>query len=110
MTPKLFALCNELAPVRRLTIATASLMITCSGHILLALADDESRQETLDNIPADHGEPTVLAVGDIVSRIRDAAFESVSSAQVQRMQDIGYPVVSAISSYSNCTYGTRLHM
>lgn len=138
LTLKLFALSSSLAPVRRLTIAAASLMKrlaqeikqschlviyysgkghivvqqdspsarifsvrlgaeaplmnTCSGHILLAFAGDDTRQDMLDSIPSHHAKPTVLAVDDIVSRIRDTGFESISSAQIQGVQDIGYPV------------------
>ena len=138
LTLKLFELANKLTPVRRLTLAAASvmkklareikqschvviyysgkghivvqqdspsarilsvrlgaeapLMNTCSGHILLAFSDDDSRQEMLDSIPPHHGKPSILAVDEIVSRVRDAGFESISSAQIQGVQDIGYPV------------------
>lgn len=72
--------------------AEASLSETCSGHVLLAFADDDERQEMLDSVPEYHHKPPKTMLKKIVDRIRTDGFECISSAQIQGVQDIGYPV------------------
>jgi DNA-binding IclR family transcriptional regulator len=72
--------------------AEAPLKDTCSGHVLLAFAEEVERQEMLDNIPEHHRRPSKKGLKEIVSRIRSNGFECIASAQIQGVQDIGYPV------------------
>ncbi len=72
--------------------AEAPLYDSCSGHILLAFADDTDREEMLQAIPSAHRQPSNLALKRIVERIRRDGFECNPSAQIHGVQDIGYPV------------------
>ena len=64
----------------------------CSGHILLAFTEDADRGEMLEAIPPSHRRPSKSALKKLVERIRADGFECVPSAQIQGVQDIGYPV------------------
>ncbi len=138
LTLKIFELSHHLAPVRRLTLASAPLMKrlsrkihqschlviyyagkghivvqqdspaerilsvrlgaeaslsdSCSGHVLLAFADKEEREEMLDSIPDYHRKPRQGALKKIITRIRSDGFECMASAQIQGVRDIGFPV------------------
>ncbi|MFC1796547.1 IclR family transcriptional regulator [Pseudomonadota bacterium] len=72
--------------------AEAPLSKTCSGHILLAFAEDAVRSEMQAAIPASHKKLTKAALRKIVERIREHGFECIPSEQIQGVQDIGYPV------------------
>ena len=72
--------------------AEAPLLDTCSGHVLLAFADDEQRAVMLEHIPDHQRQPAVGEVEKLVSRIRKRGYEQVKSAQVQGVQDVGYPI------------------
>ncbi|MGS2722634.1 IclR family transcriptional regulator [Porticoccus sp. GXU_MW_L64] len=72
--------------------AEASLVDTCSGHILLAYADDTQRQAMVANVPQGHKKPTKKLIKELVDRICEQGYESIKSAQAQGVEDIGYPV------------------
>ena len=72
--------------------AEAPLFDSCSGHILLAFAEDADRKEMLQAIPSEHRKPSKQALSKIVDRIRSDGFECNPSAQIHGVQDIGYPV------------------
>lgn len=72
--------------------AAAPLLDSCSGHILLAFVEDADRSEMLAAIPASHAKPKKAALRKFVERVRKDGFESIPSAQIQGVQDIGYPV------------------
>jgi DNA-binding IclR family transcriptional regulator len=72
--------------------AEAPLFDTCSGHILLAFAEDADLDEMLAAIPASHRQSSNSALQKLIKRIRADGFECVSSAQIQGVQDIGFPV------------------
>jgi len=72
--------------------AEAPLLDTCSGHVLLAFADDVERQRMLDKIPGSHRRPAEGEIDKLVRRVRKRGYEIVRSAQVRGVQDIGYPI------------------
>jgi len=72
--------------------AEAPLFDSCSGHILLAFAEAADRVEMLEAIPSSHRKPSAQALRRIVERIRADGSECIPSAQIQGVQDIGYPV------------------
>lgn len=72
--------------------AEAPLFDSCSGHVLLAYAEGAERDEMLGAIPPSHRKPSKSALKKIVERIRTDGFECIPSAQIQGVQDIGYPV------------------
>ena len=72
--------------------AEAPLFDSCSGHILLAFAEEGDRDEMLAAIPSSHRKPRKAELRKIIARIREDRFECIPSAQIQGVQDIGYPV------------------
>ncbi len=72
--------------------AEAPLIDTCSGHVLLAFVEEEERRVMLRSIPAHHRKPAKSALNEIIGRINKDGFELIASAQIQGVQDIGYPV------------------
>jgi DNA-binding IclR family transcriptional regulator len=72
--------------------AEAPLYDSCSGHILLAFAEDADREEMLEAVPSTHRKPSAQALSRIVERVRSDGSESIPSAQIHGVQDIGYPV------------------
>jgi len=72
--------------------AEAPLFDSCSGHILLAFAEDSDREEMLEAISSAHRKPSTQALRKIIERVRADGSECVPSAQIQGVQDIGYPV------------------
>ncbi len=72
--------------------AIAPLLETCSGRILLAYADDESRATMLSKIPGLQDRPDTGEIHRMATRIRDQGREIVPSAQVHGVTDIAFPV------------------
>lgn len=72
--------------------AEAPLMDSCSGHILLAYSGDESRDAMINKIPSHQKKPRSKELARLVRRIRKQGNEIMKSAQVQGVEDIGYPV------------------
>lgn len=73
--------------------AEAPLMDTCSGHVLLAFSSPEDRAAMIDEIPKGHRRPSKAALKKIVDRISADGYESIASAQIQGVQDVGFPVI-----------------
>lgn len=72
--------------------AEAPLIDTCSGHVLLAYADEFEREDMLNKIPSTHRVPKKGEINKRVARIKEHGFESISSGQIQGVQDVGYPI------------------
>lgn len=72
--------------------AVAPLLTTCSGHILLAFSDAETRAMMIGKIPGTQRKPGARVLDRMIKRIRRQGNEIVSSAQVEGVQDIGFPV------------------
>lgn len=72
--------------------AEAPLLDTCSGHVLLAFAEDEQRALMIENIPMHQRKPADGELERLVKRIRTQGHELIKSAQVRGVQDVGYPV------------------
>jgi DNA-binding IclR family transcriptional regulator len=72
--------------------AVAQLATTCSGHVLLAFADEETRAEMISRIPGEHPTIKKTTLTKLVKKIRALGYERKSSAQIPGVQDIGYPV------------------
>ena len=72
--------------------AIAPLLDTCSGHILLAFADEETRSMMIGQIPGHQRKPKAREVDRLVKRVRQQGNEIVASAQVEGVQDIGFPI------------------
>ncbi len=72
--------------------AEAPLCDSCSGHILLAFAEDADREEMLEAIPSAHRKPSAQALRNIIERVGTDGSECIPSAQIQGVQDIGYPI------------------
>lgn len=72
--------------------AEVPLVDSCSGHVLLAYADTESRGAMLAKIPGYHRKPGKRELEAMVKRVSERGCEVISSAQIQGVTDIGYPV------------------
>lgn len=72
--------------------AEATLMNTCSGHVLLAYAEKEKFEMMINRIPINHSKPNLKGFQPIVERVLSQGFELIKSAQAQGVQDIGYPI------------------
>lgn len=72
--------------------ASASLMNSCSGHVLLSFASKERFDMMLSKIPEHHPKPDLKSFKSIARQIIDAGYESMRSRQVHGVNDIGYPV------------------
>lgn len=72
--------------------AEAPLLDTCSGHVLLAFADDSERGRMLDKIPDTQRKPRRGEIDKLVKRVQKRGHEIIKSGQVHGVQDIGYPV------------------
>lgn len=72
--------------------AEAPLMNTCSGHLLLAFADENTRRQMLIRIPSHHPNADGIDIDKMVRKVLSQGYESIHSAQAQGIQDIGYPV------------------
>lgn len=73
--------------------AEAPLLDTCSGHVLLAFADDAERERMLAKIPGTQRKPVPGEIGKLVRRVRRRGYETIKSAQVRGVQDVGYPIL-----------------
>ena len=72
--------------------AEAPLLDSCSGHVLLAFAEDAERERMLAKVPAAQRKPKPGEIDKLVKRVRGQGYETIKSPQVQGVQDIGYPV------------------
>lgn len=71
--------------------AEAPLLNTCSGHLLLAYANEQQRERMLDRVP-DCSPRQRKEIQKIIKRVLEQGCETIKSAQAQGVQDIGYPV------------------
>lgn len=71
--------------------AKVPLQNTCSGHVLLAFADDQSREVMMAGIPASKHLPASV-LDEMVTRVRQQGYESIDSQQVMGVKDIGFPI------------------
>ena len=76
--------------------AEAPLLDTCSGHVLLAFSSDDQQTRMVGEIPGDQHKPEPAALAKLTARVRSEGFEAMKSAQVQGVQDIGFPVFNHI--------------
>ena len=72
--------------------AIAPLLDTCSGHILLAFADDEARAMMRSRIPGQQHKADASEIDEVVARVRAEGKKIVASTQVHGVTDIGFPV------------------
>lgn len=72
--------------------AEAPLIDSCSGHVILAFADDHERRTMISRIPDHHRKPSLAEAGRVARRVREQGFELVDSAQIGNIRDIGFPV------------------
>ena len=72
--------------------AEAPLLDSCSGHLLLAFAMEMDRDAMLAAIPRSHKKPSRSSLRNMIERVRKDGFERIASAQIQGVQDIGYPI------------------
>ena len=71
--------------------AEAPLLDSCSGHILLAFAEDDERQRMLKLTPG-YTKSRQKGIKSMIERVRSQGYESVDSAQAGGVRDIGFPV------------------
>ena len=72
--------------------AEAPLMDTCSGRVLLAFAEEETRTLMVKHIPEHQRSPKPGEINKLVKRVTKQGYEIIESAQVQGVRDIGYPI------------------
>lgn len=72
--------------------ASAPLMNTCSGHVLLSYASKERFEMMLEKIPEYHPKPELKGFKSISETIIQNGYESMRSRQVEGVNDIGFPV------------------
>ncbi len=72
--------------------AAAALIGSCSGHVLLSFADEQTRSSMLAQIPKSQKKPKASEVKSLVARVKRQGNEIMKSAQVQGVQDIGFPI------------------
>lgn len=72
--------------------ATASLMNTCSGHVLLSYASEEKFNMMVKRIPAHHPKPDMKVFKEFSQSIIDRGYEAIRSRQAHGVHDIGFPV------------------
>ncbi|OIQ47324.1 MAG: hypothetical protein BM565_07200 [Gammaproteobacteria bacterium MedPE] len=72
--------------------AEVPLIKTCSGHILLAFADQTSYDIMLKKV-SDNGENVdKRSLSKMLGEVKSKGYESIPSAQAQGVKDIGYPI------------------
>lgn len=71
--------------------AEASLLDTCSGHVLLAFATDVQREQMLKRT-ATLNKTELDGINKIIKRVKRQGYESIQSAQAHGVEDIGFPV------------------
>ena len=72
--------------------AQAPLLDTCSGHVLLAFASDDERTQMVGEIPRGQRKPKSAELSRLIARVRNQGHEATKSAQVQGVQDVGFPI------------------
>ena len=72
--------------------AVAPLATTCSGHVLLAFASETDRRQMIAKVPASQPKLKPGALEKIVTEVRAAGHASLSSAQIEGVRDIGFPI------------------
>ena len=72
--------------------AEVPLVNTCSGHILLAYADEFERKRMMEKIPQHHAQPIHDEVEEVIAGVLRLGFEQMESPQVHGVVDIGFPV------------------
>lgn len=72
--------------------AEAPLLHTCSGHLLLAFADQNTRSQMLSRVPAHLNVSHDVDIDKLVEKVQKQGYESIQSAQAHGIQDIGYPI------------------
>lgn len=72
--------------------ADAPLVNTCSGHVLLAFADELDRDRMLASIPKYHQKPNWNELEARLKNVQNRGYESIESAQIQGVLDIGFPI------------------
>ena len=72
--------------------AEAPLLDTCSGHVLLAFAGDRERATMIAQIPKSQRRPKKGELTRLVTRVTRQGYEAMKSAQIQGVQDIGFPI------------------
>ncbi len=73
--------------------AEAPLTTSCSGHLLLAFADPQSRIDMLKAQPRHlKADMPKSALRELIEKIVGQGYESVASTQIQGVKDIGFPV------------------
>lgn len=78
--------------------ATAPLLDSCSGHILLAFTDSASRSMMLSRMQGAKRKRSAREIDRMVKRIRRQGNEIIKSAQVSGVHDIGFPVFDHASN------------
>ena len=71
--------------------AEAPLLSTCSGHVLLAFAEEQQREQMVNKIP-NLTKKQEAEIKKITKRVREQGYEIIKSSQTLGVQDIGYPV------------------
>ncbi len=72
--------------------AEAPLLNTCSGHVLLAFASSHERKRMLEKLPMGYCRPKAALLTKLVERVRQQGYETTKSAQIEGVQDIGFPI------------------
>jgi DNA-binding IclR family transcriptional regulator len=66
---------------------------SCSGHVLLAFADDDARERMLSEVPAaERRLVTKKELKTIIARVREDGYECMDSAITYGVKDVGCPV------------------
>jgi len=75
--------------------AEIKLLQSCSGHVLLAYSDDETRERMLSEAsPADRKQIAKKDLKGILAKVHDQGFECMDSEITYGVKDIGFPVYS----------------
>lgn len=72
--------------------AEAPLLNTCSGHVLLAYANEDDRASMINEIPAGHKKASKKALKELTANVLEQGYERITSGQAQGVEDIGFPV------------------
>jgi len=73
--------------------ADIQLLKSCSGHVLLAFSDDETRERMLSEAaPAERRLVGKKELKEILAGVREQGYECMDSAITYGVKDIGFPV------------------
>ena len=74
--------------------ASVPLINSCSGHLLLSYADEDTRAEMLEQARLRHGKFTMTKkkMNEMIQVITKNGYESIVSAQISGVKDIGFPI------------------